>query len=51
VSEKYSLPLKMIRGAGEKVVELKNIEEKEIDDAMFQVPEGFAVKREAAEKE
>lgn len=47
VSEKYSLPLKMIRGTGEQVVELKNIEEKEIDDAMFTVPEGFAVKKAA----
>jgi hypothetical protein len=43
VSEKYSLPLKMIRGDGVQVVELKNIEEKEIDDAMFAVPEGFTV--------
>ncbi len=51
VSDKYSLALKMIRGTGENVVELKNIEEKEIDDALFAVPDGFAVKKEAAEKE
>ena len=50
-SEKYSLPLKMIRGAGEKVVELKNIEEKELDDAVFAVPEGFSVEKELQEKE
>jgi len=50
-SDKYSLPLKMIRGESEQVVELKNIEEKEIDDAMFQVPEGFSIKKDSEDKE
>ena len=50
VSDKYDLPLKIIRGDSEKVVELRNIQDKEIDDAMFQIPEGFSIKKEAAEK-
>jgi hypothetical protein len=50
ISEKYDLPLKIIRGNSEKVVELRNIEEKEIDDAMFQIPDGFSVTKESEEK-
>jgi hypothetical protein len=50
-SDKYSLPLKMIKGTGEDVVELKNIEERELDDAVFEVPEGFSVEKELQEKE
>ena len=50
ISEKYDLPLKIIRGNGEKVVELRNIEEKEIDDAMFQIPDGFTIKKESEDK-
>lgn len=50
ISEKYDLPLKIIRGDSEKVVELRNIEEKEIDDVMFQIPDGFSLKKESEEK-
>ena len=49
-SEKYDLPVKIIRGNGEKVIELRNIEDKEIDDAMFKVPEDFSLIKESEEK-
>lgn len=50
VSDKYDLPLKIIRGNSEKVVELRNIQDKEIDDAMFQIPKGFSLIKASEEK-
>jgi hypothetical protein len=49
-SEKYDFPIKFIRGEAEKTVELKNVEEKKIDDTFFRVPDGFALKKESEEK-
>ena len=42
MSDKYNWPMKIIRGDFEKVVELKNIEDKEIDNSLFEIPEGFS---------
>ncbi len=42
VSDEYELPLKIVRGDSEKVIELTNIEQKELDPAIFVVPDGFS---------
>ena len=35
-------PIKVVSGAdGKMVMELKNIEEGDVDDAMFQIPDGY----------
>ena len=43
MSDKYNWPMKIIRGDSEKVVDIINIEDKEIDDSLFEIPEDFSV--------
>jgi len=46
MSRKYDFPVKIIRGDSEMAAELKNIKESDIDDGMFELPEGFSAMEE-----
>ena len=47
MSGKYDFPIKIILGESEKVVELKNIKESDIDNGLFELPDGFTAMEES----
>jgi hypothetical protein len=47
IAEKYDFPIKIILGEGEKIVELKNIDESAVDDGLFELPEGYLAMKES----
>ncbi len=46
MSRKYEFPVKVIRGESDVIAELKNIRESDIDDGLFELPEGFSAMEE-----
>lgn len=46
MSREYDFPVKIIRGESDAVAELKNIKESDIDDGLFELPEGFSAMEE-----
>lgn len=46
MSQEYEFPVKIVQGKSDVVAELENIKESDIDDGLFELPEGFSAMEE-----